>query len=679
MARVKNKTEAKERIQALRRLVNYHNYRYHVLNQPEISDAQYDTLFRELAELEEAHPQFVTPDSPTQRAGAPPLPEFGEVRHRVPMLSLDNVFNTAELAAWEKRISRLLPGEKMEYVLEPKVDGLAVSLTYENGVLVTGATRGDGFIGEDVTPNLKTISTIPLRIPVAGKKKPPRLVEVRGEVYFPKKKFEEMNKKFAAAEGKTFANPRNTAAGSVRQKSSSVTASRPLTMYVYGLGHLQGIKLDTQWEALHFLQDMGFRISPDISLRKDLRSVQAAYEKWVEKYKDWEYEADGMAVKVNSFAQQEALGVVGHAPRWAIAYKFPSQEGVTKLLDIGINVGRTGALNPYAILEPIRVGGVTISTATLHNIEDIRRKDIRIGDTVVIKRAGEVIPQVVRPVLELRTRKERIFEMPKKCPECGEPVSRLGEEVMYYCTNPSCPAQLVRNIEHFVSKGAMDIEGFGTRQTENFVQLGLLKDAADLYFLKAKNLLHLEGFAEKATENLLESIAASKDRPLWRLITALGIRHVGSTFAQTLSRHFASIDDLMRASEDDLLGVDGIGLEIAKSIVLWFSQPRNRRYIKKLRKAGVQMTRKKEEAAAVTGTFAGMTFVITGTLPTMSREAATRLIEEQGGKVVGIVSGNTDYLVVGAEPGGTKYDKAQELGTKMISEAQLRRLAKGKG
>ncbi|MBI2845320.1 MAG: NAD-dependent DNA ligase LigA, partial [Chloroflexi bacterium] len=562
---------------------------------------------------------------------------------------------------------------------EPKVDGLAVSLTYENGVLVTGATRGDGFIGEDVTPNLKTIRAIPLRIPVEGKKKPPRLVEVRGEVYFPKKDFEAMNKRLATAGERTFANPRNTAAGTVRQKNSAITASRPLTIYVYGVGNLEGTELDTHWEVLDLLREMGFRVSPDTSRYKDLESVQTAYEKFMKRYKDWDYEADGMVVKVNSFVQQEALGAVGHAPRWAIAYKFPAEEGVTKLVDIGINVGRTGTLNPYAILEPVRVGGVTITTATLHNLDDIRRKDIRIGDTVVLKRAGEVIPQVMRPVLELRTGKERNFRMPKKCPECGEPVSRLGEEVMYYCTNPACPAQLVRNIEHFVSKGAMDIEGFGTRQTEKFVELGLLKDAADLYYLEAKDLLNLEGFAEKATENLLESIAASKDRPLWRLITALGIRHVGSTFAQTLSRHFASIDDLMRASEDDLLRVEGIGPEIAKSIVLWFSQPRNRRYIEKLRKAGVQMTRKKEEAAPVTGTFSGMTFVITGTLPTMSREVAARFIEEHGGKVVGSISKNTDYLVLGAEPGTTKFSKAQELGIKMIDEKQLQRLAEGKG
>lgn len=680
MARVKDKSAIKDRIETLRRLVNYHNYRYHVLDQPEISDADYDVLFRELVDLESAHPQFVTRDSPTQRTGAPPLPEFGEVRHRVPMLSLDNAFNEEELLAWEKRISKLLPpGEKREYVLEPKVDGLAVSLTYENGILVTGATRGDGYVGEDVTPNLKTIRAIPLRIPVDGKKKPPRLIEVRGEVYIPKKAFEKLNKKLAAAGEKTFANPRNSAAGSVRQKNSAITASRPLTIFIYGAGYFEGVELDTQGEALQFLRDMGFRLSPNISLQHDLQSVHKAYEKWVERHKGWEFEADGMVVKVNSFAQQEALGVVGHAPRWAIAYKFPSEEGITKLNDIGVNVGRTGVLTPYAILEPVRVGGVTITTATLHNIDDIRRKDIRIGDTVVLKRAGEVIPQVVRPLVELRTGKERIFEMPKKCPQCGEPVSRIGEEVYYYCTNPACPAQVVRNIEHFVSKGAMDIEGFGTRQAERFVEMGLLKDAADLYYLKAEDLLKLEGFAEKATENLLKSIEASKNRPLWRLITALGIRHVGNTIAQLLIRHFPSIDDLMRAKEEEFSRIEGIGPEIAKSIVHWFSQSRNKKFIKKLRKARVGMTRAKEEAAPVEGTLAGLTFVITGTLPTMSREEATRFIQEHGGKVVEGVSSKTNYLLAGADPGGTKFSKAKELGIKMIDEAQLRRVAKGRG
>ncbi len=663
--------EVEKRIEALRRVIRYHAYLYHVLDSPEISDAEYDALMRELEELERAHPELLTPDSPTQRVGAPPVEAFGEVEHRVPMLSLDNAFDEEELRAWEKRIRRLLD-EKFEYVLEPKVDGLAISLAYEEGVLVQGSTRGDGFRGEDVTLNLRTVPSIPLRIPVHGDLEPPRLLEVRGEVYMPLDLFQEMNRRREKEGEKTFANPRNAAAGSVRQLDSSITASRPLSIWVYGVGRFEGAQLTTQWQALEYLRALGFKVSPDISLHDNLDDVIAEINQWVEKRESWNYEADGMVVKVNSFERQERLGVVGRAPRWAIAYKFPAEEGVTRVLDIRVNVGRTGTLNPYAVLEPVQVGGVTISKATLHNFDDLRRKDIRVGDTVVIKRAGDVIPQVVRPLEELRTGEERFFEAPGRCPACGEPVERSPDEVAVYCLNPSCPAQLVRNVEYFASQAAMDIDGFGSRQAQKFVELGLIKDLADLYYLKPDDLLPLEGYAEKSVENLLASIEASKKQPLWRLVTGLGIKHVGSTVAQFLTRHYASLKELMAAGQAELEAIEGLGPHTAGSIVRYFSQERNRKLIEKLRKAGVRMTRLAEEAEALRGPLAGLTFVITGTLPTMSREEATRFIEEQGGKVTGSLSRNTDYLLVGADPGGTKYDRAQELGIALVDEDGLR-------
>ena len=671
--------DVEQRIEALRRVIRYHAYLYHVLDSPEISDAEYDALMRQLEELERAHPELITPDSPTQRVGAPPVEVFGEVEHRVPMLSLDNAFDEEELRAWEKRIRRL-SDEKFEYVLEPKVDGLAISLTYEEGVLVQGSTRGDGFRGEDVTLNLRTVPSIPLRIPVHGHLEPPRLLEVRGEVYMPLDLFQEMNRRREKEGEKPFANPRNAAAGSVRQLDSSITASRPLSIWVYGVGRFEGVELTTQWQALEYLRALGFKVSPDISLHDGLDEVIAKIKQWMERRESWNYEADGMVVKINSFQQQDRLGIVGRAPRWAIAYKFPAEEGLTRVLDIRVNVGRTGTLNPYAVLEPVQVGGVTISTATLHNFDDLRRKDIRVGDTVVIKRAGDVIPQVVGPLKELRSGEERVFEPPERCPACGEPVERFPDEVAVYCLNPSCPAQLVRNVEYFASQVAMDIDGFGSRRAAKFVELGLIKDLADLYYLNPEDLLALEGYAEKSVENLLGSlgsIEASKEQPLWRLITGLGIKHVGSTVAQLLTRHYDSLDELMAASQADLEAIEGLGPHTAGSIVRYFSQKRNRKLIAKLRKAGVRMTRLPEEAEALRGPLEGLTFVITGTLPTMSQEEATRFIEEQGGKVTGSVSRNTNYLLAGENPGGTKYNRAQELGIPMIDEARLRRMAEG--
>lgn len=668
--------DVRRRIERLRELIRYHAHRYYVLDDPEISDAEYDGLIAELRDLEAVHPELVTPDSPTQRVGAEPLPQFEKVEHTRPLLSLDNAFNEEEVRAWERRIRRLL-GENAElhYTVEPKVDGLAVSLSYEDGRLVQGSTRGNGFVGEDVTLNLRTIPAIPLRIPVIGDAPPPRYLDARGEVYLPKDRFEELNRRRQEAGEKLFANPRNAAAGSVRQLDPSITASRPLSIFMYAVGRVEGVMLQSQWQALGYLRELGFRAAENIAHCNDLDEALTLYQRWLEQREALNYDADGVVIKVDSFAQQETLGDVGHAPRWAIAYKFPAHEGITRLLQIGINVGRTGTLNPYAVLEPVQIGGVTISSATLHNEEDIHRKDIREGDTVVVKRAGDVIPQVVAPLKELRTGKEKVFHMPGRCPVCVESAVKPEEEVMYYCINASCPAQVVARVEYFASRGAMDIEGFGSRLAQSFVEKGLLRDVADFYYLKREDVLELEGFAQKSVDSLLEAIEASKDRPLWRLVTGLGIRGVGAVVAQLLAQHFASLEDLMGASQEELEGIAGLGPHTARSIVDFFAQERNRGLVAKLRRAGVRMTRLAEEVGPPEGSLTGLTFVITGTLPSMSRDGATEFIETHGGRVTSGVSRNTNYLVLGADPGASKLKRAEELGVERIGEERLRQMA----
>jgi len=671
--------EVQERMERLRRLLRYHSYRYHVLDDPEISDAEYDALLEQLKELESAHPELVTPDSPTQRVGAEPLPEFEKVQHRRPLLSLENAFDQDEVRAWEKRIHRLLGNGQVSYTVEPKIDGLAVSLIYEDGLLVQGATRGNGYVGEDVTQNLRTIRAIPLRIPLSGDESPPAFLEARGEVYMPRDRFQELNERRLEREERPFANPRNAAAGSVRQLDPSVTARRPLSVLMYAIGEVEAVTLSSQWEALSLLRELGFPTADIISQCENLEQAFDIYQDWLRQRDEFNYDADGVVIKVDSLAQQDALGEVSHAPRWAIAYKFPAHEGVTKLLRIGVNVGRTGTLNPYAELEPIQVGGVTISHATLHNEADIHRKDIREGDTVVVKRAGDVIPQVVGPVKELRTGEEKVFHMVKRCPACGEKVVKPEDEVMYYCVNASCPAQLVARVEHFASRGAMDIEGFGERLAQTFVDKGLLEDVADFYYLDRDELLGVEGFAEKSVDNLLASIEASKGRPLWRLIVALGIRSVGGVVAELLTSHFASLDDLMAASEEQLEAIGGLGPHTAGNIVDFFSRERNQRLIEKLRRAGVNMARLPEEEAPEEGPLSGLTFVITGTLPTMSRQEATEYVEARGGRVTSGVSGNTSYLLVGEGPGGSKTTRAEELGVPSVTENELRRMVEGAG
>jgi DNA ligase (NAD+) len=660
--------KVKQRIEKLREIINYHNYRYYVLDSPEISDAEYDELMRELRQLEAEHPKLVTLDSPTQRIGAPPVEAFGVVEHPQPLLSLANAFSYEELAAWHKRVSNLLGGRQFDLVCEPKIDGLAVALTYVDGLLITGATRGDGYRGENITQNLRTIRSIPLSV---SREAPPRF-EVRGEVYLPKAGFKKLNEERAKEGLPLFANPRNAAAGSVRQLDSSITANRPLDIFVYALGWAEGKAVpDTHWEIMQYLKSLGFKINPNIALRRSLDEAEKYHQSWVETRGKFPYEADGIVVKVNSIALQQELGTVAHEPRWAIAYKFPAIQGTTKLIDIGINVGRTGSLNPYAILEPVRVGGVVISSAALHNEEDIHRKDIRIGDWVVVQRAGDVIPEIVEPIISRRTGMEKTFSMPSRCPVCGSEVIKPEGEAMHRCTNAACPSQALERIKHFVSRGAMDIDGVGDKLCQALFEAGLVKDAADLYYLTREQLLGLERMADKSASNVLNSIEDSKDRPLARVIFALGILHVGEQYAELLAEQFHSIDQLAEATQEELSTIPSIGPKIAESIVAFFRQEGNKQIIKKLRKAGVMLESEKvKKAKPEELPLAGQEFVLTGKLESFSRSEAEAKIKALGGKAGSDVTKKTSYVVVGADP-GSKRDKAEKLGIKTLSEAEF--------
>jgi DNA ligase (NAD+) len=663
--------KGKKRIEELREIINYHNYRYYVLDSPEISDAEYDELMRELRQLEAEHPELVTPDSPTQRIGAPPVEAFGVVEHPQPLLSLANAFSHEELAAWHKRVSNLLGRRQFDLVCEPKIDGLAVALTYVGGLLATGATRGDGYRGEDITQNLRTIRSIPLSVP---REAPPRF-EVRGEVYLPKAGFKKLNEERAKEELPLFANPRNAAAGSVRQLDSSITARRPLDIFIYGLGWAEGKAIpDTHWEIMQYLKSLGFKINPNIALRRSLDEAEKYHQSWVESREKFPYEADGIVVKVNSIALQQELGTVAHEPRWAIAYKFPAIQGTTRLIDIGINVGRTGSLNPYAILEPLRVGGVVISSAALHNEEDIHRKDIRIGDWVVVQRAGDVIPEIVKPIISRRTGKEKIFSMPSRCPVCGSEVIKPEDEAMHRCTNTACPSQALEKIKHFVSRGAMDIDGVGEKLCQALFEAGLVKDVADLYDLTKEQLLGLERMADKSASNVLNSIEESKNRPLARVIFALGILHVGEQYAELLAEQFHSIDQLAKANQEELSALPSIGPKIAQSIVAFFRQEGNIQIIEKLKKAKVKLKREKVkkvgEGLVPSLPLAGLEFVLTGKLESLSRSEAEAKIKALGGKAGSDVTKKTSYVVVGADP-GSKRDKAEKLGIKTLSEAEF--------
>ena len=595
-----------KRAARLRELLTYHGYRYYVLDAPEISDAAYDVLFNELKAIEEAFPELRTADSPTQRIGGVVLDGFVKVRHPAPMLSLGNAFSPEELSAWRDRFLRLLPEDQIGgliYTVEPKIDGLTVVLHYEDGLFTLGASRGDGTFGEDITANLRTLRDLPLRIPVMpGRQlelpnrtvsldRPPKRLVVRGEAYMAIADFERFQAEQASSGGKAYANPRNTAAGALRNLDSSVAASRPMHVLAYQIVVLEGSDFvpATQWEALAYLRALGFPVSDRNRRFSEFDEILDYVEPWASQRKSLPFEADGLVIKLDDFALQERLGYVGKDPRWAVAYKYPSEEALTRLLEIKVNVGRTGTINPYAVLEPVQVGGVTVQHATLHNADYIRDNDIRVGDTVAVKRAGEVIPQVLRPIVELRTGEEQIWQMPERCPVCGEPVVQPDGEVAYYCTNSACAAQLVRSVEHFVSRGAMDVEGFGIRQAELFVERGLITDLADIYTLPWDEIKALDGFGEKRVANLQAAVEASKQRPLARLLTALGIRGVGSTVAEALAEHFGSLERLMAAPAEEVEGIPGIGPKLAASVTDWLSHAPNRRVVDKLAAAGVRL------------------------------------------------------------------------------------------
>jgi DNA ligase (NAD+) len=663
--------KVKERIEQLRVEINHHNYLYYVLDSPEISDAEYDELMRQLKQLEEEYPQFLTPDSPTQRVGAAPVEAFGIVEHPIPLLSLGNAFSQDELLAWHTRISKMVGGQKLSFVGEHKVDGLAVALTYVDRKLTVGATRGDGLRGENITQNLRTIRSVPLAV---SKEAPPRF-EVRGEVFLPKAGFNKLNRQRAEEGLPLFANPRNAAAGSVRQLDPRITASRPLDIYIYMLGYAEGRATPpSHWETLAYLKSLGFKVNPNNRLIASIEQVKDFYNTWVEKRESLPYEADGIVVKVNQFDLQQQMGSIGHEPRWAIAYKFPAIQGNTHLIDIGISVGRTGTLNPYAILEPVSVGGVTIKQAALHNEDDIRRKDIRKGDTVIIQRAGDVIPQVIGPVTAKRpkgaTEFSLLHETKGVCPICGAKIFKPEGEVMYYCPNAACPAQVQQRIEHFASRGAMDIRGIGEQMSAILLREGLVRDFAELYYLKDKRdkLLSLDRMAEKSVDNILNAIENSKERPLARFIYALGIRHIGEETAEILAREFGRLEALASASRERLISISTIGSKIADSIVAFFRQKENRKIIERLRKAGVKLEEKKAKPEELP--LANMEFVITGTMQALTRQEAEAQIKALGGTAKSNVTRKTTYLVVGADP-GSKLARARSLGIKQITEEEL--------
>ncbi|MDI7274414.1 MAG: NAD-dependent DNA ligase LigA [Anaerolineae bacterium] len=667
--------DERQRLEELRRLIRYHDYRYYVLNSPEISDAAYDALFRELQAIEARHPDWVTPDSPTQRVSGEVQVGFRRVRHPRPILSLASVTSDEELHAWLERARRLAPkGARFDFVVEPKIDGLRVVLTYLDGQLRVGATRGDGEVGEDITANLRTVRDVPLSIPLRpdrGVPPVPRRLVVSGEAYLPLSRFAELNAQVEKGGERPFANPRNAAAGSLRQLDPRITAARPIRLFTYAI--VDGDGVATQWEVLQRLRQWGFPTTPDARHFDRLEQVLAYVHEWMARREELDYEADGMVIKINDLPLQEALGVAGRDPRGAVAYKFEPREAVTRLRDVEMQIGSMGTLTPVAVLEPVQIGGVRVEHATLHNFQDVARKDIRLGDMVVVRRAGDVIPYVVGPVASLRTGAERAIEVPKQCPVCGGPVIQRPDEVAVYCANVSCPAIFVRRLEVFAGRGAMDIEGLGSRVAHQLVESGLVRDLSDLYYLREEDLLQLEGFAAKRAENLLEAIEASKERPLWRVLVGLGIRHVGQAAAQALEQHLGSIDAVMRARQDELQGIEGIGPTIARSVVEFFANPNNRRVVERMRKAGVKM-QPERRAAEGARPLEGLTFVITGTLPGMSRDEAAAFIEAHGGKVTDAVSRNTDYLVAGEAPGASKTRRAQELGTPVIDEARLREM-----
>ncbi len=676
-------SEAAEQVEQLRTLIRQHDHRYYVEDEPVIADPEYDRLYRALEDLERAFPELQSEDSPTQRVGGEPIDAFEKHEHPEPLLSLSNAFDANELREWYDRCRRGLAdayGDVTPHlVAELKIDGLAVALTYEDGHLTVAATRGNGRIGENITHNVRTIHRIPMVLPVSGDATPPERMEVRGEIFMRKSEFDALNQRLRESEEQPFANPRNAAAGTIRQLDPRITAQRPLSFFAYSTGPSSGELPDSHHKILKTLGDLGLPLEEHTKASDSVDEIADFCNGWVDRRDSLDYEIDGVVVKIDDLAYQDELGAIANAPRWAVAFKFPAREATTTLKNIVVNVGRTGAIKPEAVLTPVQIGGVTVSQATLHNEDYIADRDIREGDTVVVKRAGDVIPQVVRPVVDARSGDEEPWTFPSSCPECGTELVRLDNEADWYCMNTECPAQFRRLVEHFVMRNAMDVEGLGERVAHMLVDEGVVETLADLFRLTKDDLIPLEGFAEKSAENLVHALDAARDRSLSRLLFALGIRHVGRTVAETIVEHFETIDDIATANTDTLVAIDGVGPVIAESLVDWFLVERNRTLVQDLQEVGVNTTRKPQEAPPeerATGALplVGKTLVITGSLENLTRKDATSLIENAGGKVTSSVSGNTDFLVKGDNP-GSKYDDALERGIEIVDgEAALREL-----
>ncbi len=668
--------EVKQRVQELRRLLSEASYAYYVLDNPIMEDAVYDRLYRELQDLETQYPELVTPESPTQRVGERPASQFSSVRHNIPLYSLENAFNIEEFTKWQERWQRYAPKvEAFEYVCELKIDGNALALTYENGVLVRGVTRGDGITGEDITQNVRTIRAIPLQLHTDT---PPPVVEVRGEGFLPVDVFEQINQEREQAGEPLFANPRNAAAGTLRQLDPKIVAQRRLDFFAYTL-HIPGRDdadvSRTQWDALELMASLGFRVNPNRKVCNSLEEVRDYYNYWDTERRNLPYMTDGVVVKLNSFALQEQLGFTQKFPRWAIALKYPAEEAPTVVKNISVNVGRTGALTPLAEMQPVQLAGTTVQRATLHNSDRIAELDIRIGDTVIVRKAGEIIPEVVRVLPELRPADTQPFQMPSCCPVCNQPVVRPVGEAVTRCINASCPAILKAALTHWASRNALDINGLGEKLVHQMVDQGVVHSVADVYDLTTEQLMSLERMGKKLAEKLVNAIANSKTQPWSRVLYGLGIRHVGSVNAQTLTQQFTTVEQLAKASAAQIEGVYGIGPEIAQSVFSWFQVPANQTLINRLREAGLQLAAAKTTTEPKNQALSGKTFVITGTLPTLKRDEAKELIEKAGGKVTNSISSKTDYLVVGDEA-GSKLDKAQALGVSQLNEAQLLELVK---
>jgi len=660
--------ELEAHVASLRHSIEEANYQYYVKDNPTLTDAEYDELMIELLRLEEEHPELQTPDSPTQRVGVGPVQDVAQHRHPVPMLSLANARNEAELQAWHKRALNILPNATFEYVCELKIDGLAMALTYEQGRLSVGATRGDGLIGEDWTPNIRTLRTIPQKL--RGEQIPEK-VEVRGEIYMSTKSFEQLNEQMK--DDKLFANPRNAAAGSLRQKDARITATRHLDFFGYQIGYIQGMDFYLQSQALQLIRDWGFLVNPYIQLAKSLDEVMDYCQKWEKERFNLPYEIDGVVIKINDLAQQQELGTVARDPRWSIAFKYPPTQVATKLLDIRVNIGRTGSVNPWAALEPVNIRGVTVSRAALHNEGDVQRKDLRIGDWVLVQRAGEVIPQVVKPVEERRTGQEEVYHLPERCPLCDTPILRIPDQAMAYCPNEECPARNLESIIHFVSRGAMDIDTIGEKMCEQLVSTGFVKSVADFYTLTREQLLTLEGVKDRSADKMIAAIEASKHRNFLRLLIGLNIRYMGEKTAQIIASAFGNIDNLLVAGEAEIVGVPGIGPIIGQSVYNWLQAEKNRALIERLRQAGVNMQAEQQEET--TGPLSGQSFLLTGRLNTMTRPAAEEAIVKLGGKIASGVSKSLNHLIVG-EDAGSKLAKAQKAGVPIHDEQWLLDLLK---